>query len=139
MTCSNYPYTVEADEDGFLFVQFIDLEDTFTQGETLEEAAYNANEVLSAMLAYKMEKNQEIPEPSSRPVNGYMASPSPEVQAALLLRKARGNKTLTELANAMKTSWPAVQRLEDPHHWPSLKQLDKAARALGKRLILTLE
>ncbi len=136
---TDYPYTVEADEDGFLFVQFIDLEDTFTQGETLEEAAYNASEVLSAMLAYRMEKNQEIPEPSPYPVNGYMASPSPEVQAALLLRKARGNKTLTELANAMKTSWPAVQRLEDPHHWPSLKQLDKAARALGKRLILTLE
>lgn len=136
---TDYPYTVEADEDGFLFVQFIDLEDTFTQGETLEEAAYNASEVLSAMLAYRLEKNQEIPEPSPCPVKGYMASPSPEVQAALLLRKARGNKTLTELANAMKTSWPAVQRLEDPHHWPSLKQLDKAARALGKRLILTLE
>ncbi len=136
---TDFPYTVEADEDGFLFVQFIDLEDTFTQGETLEEAAYNASEVLSAMLAYRLEENQEIPEPSNCPINGYMASPRPEVQAALLLRKARGNKTLSELASAMKTSWPAVQRLEDPRHWPSLKQLDKAARALGKKLILTLE
>jgi antitoxin HicB len=136
---TDYPYKVEADEDGFLFVQFVDLEEAFTQGETLEEATYNASEVLSAMLAYRLDNNQEIPEPSPCPENGYMASPSPEVQAALLLRKARGNKSLSELASAMKTSWPAVQRLENPHHWPSLKQLDKAARALGKRLILTLE
>jgi antitoxin HicB len=136
---TDYPYTVEIDAEGFFFVQFTDLEDTFTQGETLEEAAYNASEVLSAMLAYRLENNQEIPDPSASTQNSYMAAPSPEVQSALLLRKARGNKSLSELANAMKTSWPAVQRLENPHHWPNLKQLDKAARALGKRLILTLE
>jgi antitoxin HicB len=136
---TDYPYTVEKDQDGFLFVQFTDLDEVFTQGETLEEAAYNASEVLSAMLAYRLENNQEIPDPSPVTQNSFMAAPSPEVQAALLLRKARGNKTLSELANTMKTSWPAVQRLENPHHWPNLKQLDKAARALGKRLILTLE
>ena len=33
----------------------------------------------------------------------------------------------------------AAQRLEDPHHWPSLKQLDRAAKVLGKRLVLSLE
>jgi len=136
---TDYPYTVETDADGFLFVQFTDLGDTFTQGETLEEAAYNASEVLSAMLTYRLENNQEIPDPSVITLYSYRAVPSPEVQAALLLRKARGNKSLSELASAMKTSWPAVQRLENPHHWPNLKQLDKAARALGKQLILSLE
>jgi predicted RNase H-like HicB family nuclease len=29
---TEYPYTVEKDEDGLLFVQFIDLEAAFTQG-----------------------------------------------------------------------------------------------------------
>ena len=53
--------------------------------------------------------------------------------------RARGNKTLTELANAMDTTWIVAQRLENPKHWASLKQLDKAAKALGKRLILSLE
>ena len=91
------------------------------------------------MLAYRMEKGQEIPEPSEGIKEGYRAAPSPEVQAALLLKKARGDRSLSELATAMNTSWPAVQRLENPHHWPNLKQLDKAARALGKRLILSLE
>ncbi len=136
---TEYPYTVEKDEDGFLFVQFIDLEEAFTQGETFEEARFNASEVLSAMLAYRLTKNQDIPTPSKCPINGFMISPRPEVQAALLLRNARGSRPLSELASSMNTSWPTVQRLEDPHHWPSLKQLDKAARALGKRLVLSLE
>ncbi|MDD2802234.1 MAG: type II toxin-antitoxin system HicB family antitoxin [Methylobacter sp.] len=136
---TEFPYTAEKDEDGMFFVQFIDLEEAFTQGETLEEAAYNASEVLSAMLAYRMEKNQEIPNASRCPEDGFLAVPSPEVQAALLLRNARGSRPLSDVASSMNTSWPAAQRLENPHHWPSLKQLDKAARALGKRLVLSLE
>jgi antitoxin HicB len=39
----------------------------------------------------------------------------------------------------MQTSWPAAQRLEDPRHSPSLKQLERAAAALGKRLVLSFE
>lgn len=134
-----YPYLAELGEDNRFFVHFVDIEEAFTQADTLEEAAFNATEVLTGVLACRLEDNEEIPEPSVCPKNGYLASPSPRIQAALLLRKARGNKSVTELANAMNTTWTAAQRLEDPQHWTSLKQLDKAAKALGKRLILTLE
>jgi len=43
------------------------------------------------------------------------------------------------LARALETSWPQAKRLEDPHHWPSLKTLDRAVRVLGKRLVLSIE
>ena len=79
-----------ADSLSGFFVQFVDFEEAITEGQTLEEAGFNAAEVLSGVLA-------------------------------------------------LETSWAAVQRLEDPHHWPSLKQLDRAARALGKRLVLNME
>ena len=46
---------------------------------------------------------------------------------------------LLGLARALETSWPAAKRLEDPTQWPSLKTLDRAAAALGKRLVLSLE
>jgi len=68
-----------------------------------------------------------------------VASPSAGVQSAMLLRAARGERPLADLARALETSWAAAQRLEDPRHWPSLKQLDRAARVLGKRLVLSLE
>ena len=44
-----------------------------------------------------------------------------------------------ELARSLETSWPSAQRLENPRHSPTLRQLEKAAAALGKRLVLALE
>jgi antitoxin HicB len=134
-----FPYLLERGEDERFFVHFIDIEEAITQADTLEEAAFNAAEVLSGVLACRLEDNDPIPEPSTCPENGYLALPNSKVQTALLLRKARGNKSLSELANAMDTTWTAVQRLENPQHWASLKQLDKAAKVLGKRLVLSLE
>jgi len=61
------------------------------------------------------------------------------VQAALLFKFARKNKSVAEIARALDTSWPAIARLEDPHHTPSLRQLEKVANALGKRLIIGFE
>ena len=86
-----------------------------------------------------MDEGQDIPAPSQSREAVYLVSPDAKTQAALLLRQARGNRTLADLARALETSWPQVQRLEDPHHWPSLKTLDRAARVLGKRLVLSLE
>lgn len=134
-----YPATVELQEDGSFFVQFIDLADTFTEGKTQEEALFNAAEVLSAMLAWRLDDSREVPAPSQKVKGAHYIAPDAKTQAAMLLRLARGERTLSELARALVTSWPAVKRLEDPTHWPSLKTLDRAASALGKRLVLTLE
>lgn len=134
----SYPYTVEQDGQSF-FVQFVDIEEAFTEGDSPESAAFNASEVLTAVLSYRLEHDQDIPVPAAMQPGYHLATPSAEVQSALLIRQARAGRTLSDLANAMQTSWPAAQRLENPHHWPSLKQLDKAARALGKRLVLSLE
>ncbi len=63
------------------------------------------------------------------------------MQSALLIHLVRESehKSLADLARALGTSWPAAARLEDPRHWPTLRQLDRAAAALGKRLVLELE
>ena len=133
-----YPYTIEPDGETY-FVQFVDIEEAFTEGETLESAEFNAAEVLTGILSYRLENGIDIPPASPVQPGQKQATPSADVQSAVLIRQARAGRTLSDLANAMQTSWPAVQRLEKPHHWPSLKQLDKAARALGKRLVLSLE
>jgi antitoxin HicB len=134
-----YPAIVEVQEDGGFLVQFVDLPDTFTEGKTKEEAIFNASEVLSAMLAWRLDESKEVPSPSQNVANAHYIAPDAKTQAAMLLRLARGERTLSELARALETSWPAAKRLEDPTHWPSLKTLDRAAAALGKRLVLTLE
>ena len=134
-----YPATIETQNDGSYLVQFVDLPDTFTEGQTQEEALFNAVEVLSAMLAWRLDQSKEVPDPSQKVRGAHYVAPDAKTQAAMLLRLARGERTLAELARALETSWPAAKRLEDPTHWPSLKTLDRAAAALGKRLVLSLE
>ncbi len=132
-----YPYTMEPQENGGYLVQFIDLDEAFTEGATQEEAAFNAAEVLSLVIEQRLADGQAVPLPSpdeSHPV----AYPQASIQAALLIRQAREEqgRTLAELARALQTSWPAAQRLEQTTHNPTLKQLERAAAALGKRLMV---
>ena len=134
-----YPATVEAQSDGSFLVSFIDLTDTFTEGKTKEEALFNATEVLSAMLAWRLDEAKDVPAPTQKVKGAHYIAPDAKTQAAMLLRLARGERSLSELARALETSWPAARRLENPSHWPSLKTLDRAAAALGKRLVLVLE
>lgn len=122
-------------------VEFLDLPEAITEGESLAEALFNATEVLTLSLEGRMDEGLNIPE-SSLNINDadvYSIAPSARVQAALLIKIAKKGHTTAELARALQTSWPAVARLEDPHHWPTLRQLEKYAAVLGKKLILSME
>ncbi len=135
-----YPAKIIQDEDGNYVVQFLDLEEVFTEGSDLEEALFNASEVLSLCLEQRIADKKEIPEPSEKKGKEiYMVIPETGVQAAILIRKARGNNSLAALARALETSWPSVQRLENPKTSSTLKMIDKAANAYGKRLVLSFE
>jgi len=134
-----YPATVTEQADGSFFVSYLDLPDTFTEGKTQEEAVFNASEVLTGMLAWRLNEAKDIPAPSLKVKGAQYIAPDTKTQAAMLLHLTRGERSLSDLARALEISWPAAKRLENPSHWPSLKTLDRAAAALGKRLVLVLE
>ena len=134
-----YPAVLEPEESGGFFVRFVDVEGAMTDGETLDEALFNASEALSGILGWMLDENRPIPEPSPAGEGMYLIAPDARTQAAMLIRRARGERSLAELARSLETSWPSAQRLENPRHSPTLRQLEKAAAALGKRLVLALE
>ena len=134
-----YPAVLEPEESGGFFVRFVDVEGAMTDGETLDEALFNASEALSGILGWMLDNNRPIPEPSPAGEGMYLIAPDARTQAAMLIRRARGERSLAELARSLETSWPSAQRLENPRHSPTLRQLEKAAAALGKRLVLALE
>ena len=68
MNCA-YPYTVEKDEDGKYTVQFADFPQGFTKGDTPEEAAKNAQEVLGLLVEVYADEGTELPIPS--PIGNY--------------------------------------------------------------------
>ena len=135
-----YPARITKEEDGIFFVAFPDLEEAMTQGETLDEALFNAAEVLTLVMEHRLEQEQEIPEPSQLTSSDvHWVAPEVNVQAALLIRKARAGRPLADLARILDASWPSVKRLENPRSSPTLKMINKAAAALGKRLVLSFE
>ena len=135
-----YPALIERDKSGMYFVQFPDLNEAITDGETMDEALFNAREVLSLTIESRLDEGIEVPLPSHiQGENVSLVAPVARVQAALLIHQARGQRSLADLARALETSWPAAKRLEDPHHSPTLKILDKAATTLGKNLVLSFE
>lgn len=134
-----YPAIIKYNkQDKRYFVHFLDFAEAITEAETLKEAFANASEVLTLTLEGRMDENMEIPEPSHHK-KAVLISPSARVQSALLLKWSKGDHTNAEIARALGTSWPAVARLEDPHHWPSLRQLERAAAVLGQRLVISME
>jgi antitoxin HicB len=131
-----YPCTIVHDEPTGFFVQFIDIEEAITGGDTLEEALFNASEVLTGILSYRLDNKIDVPLPSDLQPGQYAVAPDTATQTAMLIRQSRKDRSLSDLARALGTSWTAAQRLENPHHSPNLKQLEKAAATLGKRLVL---
>lgn len=134
-----YPAIITEDPQGGFCVQFIDLDEAFTEGDSLDEVLFNAAEVLTLTLEGRLAEGGDVPLPSQGIEGARYIAPDAKTQGVLLLRAARGERTIADLARAMETSWPQAKRLEDPRHWPSLKTLDKAARVLGKRLVLSIE
>lgn len=136
-----YPAKITRDEDGLYLVRFIDIEEGISEGETLEEALFNAQEVLTLSIEGRMDEKMNVPSPSVIDEDDiYMVAPSAMVQAALLVRENRKNKlSMAEFARMLQTSWPAASKLENPHNSPTIKMLEKAASVLGKRLIVSFE
>ena len=135
-----YPAIFDPADEGGYTITFPDFPEAISEGDTLEEANYNAIEVLALTLKSRMEDNEPIPLPHAESgANVHMIAPDVNIQAALLIKLNRGEKKFSDLARTLGTSWPAVSRMEDPKHWPSLRQLNKVATALGKRLVLSLE
>ena len=131
-----YPCTIVPDEPTGFLVQFIDIEEAFTGGATFEEAIFNASEVLTGILCYRLDNKIDVPLPSALQQGQFAVAPDTATQTAMLIRQSRKDRTLSDLARTLGTSWPSAQRLENPHHSPNLKQLERAAAALGKRLVL---
>lgn len=52
---ARYSAVLETQENDALLVRFVDLDDTFTEGATLDEALFNAAEVLSALLGCRLD------------------------------------------------------------------------------------
>ena len=141
MNAVTYPSRITFDkEDKYYLVEFLDLDGCLTEGETMEEALENAKEALSGYLASIFARGFKIPDSSQ--VEGediYHIEPDADVATPIMLRKIRDEIHINqqEAARRLDISYQAYQRLENPNKCnPTIKTLEKVAKAFGKHLHL---
>ena len=126
-----YAAKIIPDSGGFV-VTFRDLANIFTEGDTYEEALFNAQEVLDILLQDMSQEELEIPSPSPCKKNEVPIAVSPEVAVPVLLHKLRlaRHYTMADVARSMGVSYQNYQQIESGKNI-TLKSLKKAASALG--------
>ena len=116
-----------------------DLDNVFSEGDTLEECLFNTQESLNGVLLAMVENECEIPLPSPKKDKEYAVPVNPEVSAPVLLFILRRQKakTMAQVARIMHIPYQQYQRLES-HCNMTLKTLNKAAAALEARVEIRL-
>jgi antitoxin HicB len=128
---------IPAEEGGFI-VNFPDLPNGWSQGETRDEAIAQAEDLLDEIILGRMAHNEEVPHPS--PPKGRPAVVPPALTAAKLeayraMRAAGLNKR--QLAERLGWQPSQVTRLFDGRHASRLDQIEAALHVLGRRLVVT--
>jgi antitoxin HicB len=128
---------IPAEEGGFI-VNFPDLPNGWSQGETREEALAQAEDLLDEMILGRMAHDEDVPQPSpakGRPVVALPALTAAKFEAYRAMRAAGLDKR--QLADRLGWQPSQVTRLFDSRHASHLDQIEAALNALGRRLIVT--
>lgn len=138
-----YPAKFEADGSAIL-VTFPDLPEAITGGSDEAEALANAADALEVTLLTYAADGRAIPAATQRPARGgsYRRIPvTATVAAKLAFIAAFRESGLSRVALAARLgkAETEVRRMLDPYHRTKLPAIEAGLRALGKRLVLTVE
>ena len=123
-------------EGQWFSVSFPDVPNAITMGSTLEEAKAMAADVLNGVIATDIAQGQALPSNATGPASGlFPCELDPTILIASELRSLRGKTSQSEIAARLGMTYQTYQHLENPQKSnPTLKTLNKVAKAYGKRL-----
>lgn len=129
----------DPDSGGFV-VTFPAVPGVVTEGDTKDEALFNAWEALNGVLESMVSHGMPLPEENADGSEGRIAiNVEPHIISAWELRKLRGDLPQSEIAKRLGLSYQAYQRLENPSKGnPTIKTLEKVAKVFGKRLVISM-
>jgi antitoxin HicB len=131
-----YNCTIEKEGDMFI-VQFPDMPNIQTYGNTHEEAIAMAQEALEGCLEADISRGLIIPPPVF--TGGYPVPVANHIVISLKLRELRGEQSQTDIARRLGLSYQSYQRLENPRKAnPTVKTLEKIARVYGRELNISI-
>ncbi len=131
-----YPCVLTPEEGGGFFVRFPDVPGALTCGEDRTEALMMAEDALAVALAGYVQQRRDIPAPSPVKAGQEIVTLPPLVAAKLALYTAMRQQGVTKVALAARLglSESVVRRLVNPEHRSHISQIEKALRAVGRKL-----
>jgi len=134
-------FTPDRAAGGFV-VTFPDVPEAITQGDSEEEAIEYARDVLQMALATYMERGMDVPSPRRLRGKNYRTISLPaltEAKLSLYMAMRQASLSSADLARRLHSRKSDVDRLLDPEHPSALGEIERALKAVGKRLVLSLK
>lgn len=134
-----YPARLDPDEDdGGFVVTFRDLPEAITQGDSVEEALFEARDCLEEAFANRIAMDLPIPDPSELEEAEHRVALHAQMaaKASLYLAMREQNLTKVELARRLHCDEKAVRRLLDPLHPSKLPRIESALAVVGRQLVV---
>lgn len=132
-----YPAELIPDDNGTIRVEFPDVPEANTSGESEEEALAHARDALETALEFYVERDQDLPKPSSlkgRP--GVTPTPLGALRLQLYQSMREQNVNRAELARRLGWHYPQVVRLFDFEHASRVEQLEAGLAAVGRTVVV---
>jgi antitoxin HicB len=137
---ADWPVDLIPAEEGGYIVNFPDLPNGWSQGETQAEALAQAEDLLEETILGMMAHNEEVPSPSpaqGRPAVSLLALTAAKLEAYRAMRVAGLDKS--QLAERLGWQPAQVTRLFDGRRASRLDRIETALTVLGRRLVVTSE
>ena len=131
-----YPCVLTPEEGGGFFVRFPDVPGALTCGDNRAEALLMAEDALAVALAGYVQQQRDIPAPSPVKRGQEIVTLPPLIAAKLALYTAMRQQGVTKVALAARLglSESVVRRLVNLDHRSHISQVEKALRAVGRKL-----
>ena len=142
MMTFSYPAVFEpGDGEGVLVVTFPDVPEAITEGHGLDDARNMAADALGVALLAYVRSGRGLPR-ARRPGKGselVAVEPAVAAKLAVLIAFREAGLSRGELARRLGKDEREIRRILDPMHPTKIGALDAALRALGRRLVVSVE
>lgn len=136
-----YPVDLTKDDNGTILATVHDVPEIITFGLDEEEAVLRVTELLADCLGEYMSRRLPIPAPSRTKRGMRTVTVPPIVEAKVELYGAMQAEGMGKAELARRLNWhlPQVDRVLDLNHNSRLDQIEAALRAVGKKLVISVE
>lgn len=136
----DYPVILEAQPEGGFVATFPDVPEAITQGEDEEETLLYAVDALETALSFYVDARKPLPVASKAKRGQITVRPSALESAKLGVYQAMMEQGIKKAELARRLGWhmPQIDRLFDLNHASRLDQIEAAAAALGRHVVVNV-